>query len=97
MKVKIKATGEIINIAEYAKVTTDKCDSYGTPIEFDYDEVELIQNDTSNNINWEQRRFILTKSIIQAMYINLYNADHKLMAACAIKQADAIINLLKEK
>ena len=33
MKAKIKATGEIINIASYAKITLDKCDSYGTPIE----------------------------------------------------------------
>ena len=94
MKVKIKATGEIINIA---KVTTDKCDSYGNPIEFDYDEVELIQDDTSN-INWEQRRFILIKGIIQGMCINLDdNANYKLMANYAIKQADTIINLLKEK
>lgn len=62
MKVKIKETGEIINIAEYAKVTTDKCDSYGDPIEFDYDEVELIP-DTSQDkeIDWEQRRFELIK------------------------------------
>lgn len=98
MKVKIKETGEIINIAKYAKVTTDKCDSYGDPIEFNYDEVELIQDDTSNNINWEQRRFILIKSIIQGMCINLdSNVDYKLMANYAIKQADAIINLLKEK
>ena len=98
MKVKIKATGEIINIAEYAKVTTDKCDSYGSPIEFDYDEVEFIQDDTSNNINWEQRRFMLIKSIIQAMCINLDNHEnYKLIADYAIKQADVIINLLKEK
>lgn len=55
MKVKIKETGEIINIAEYAKVTTDKCDSYGDPIEFDYDEVEFIP-DTSKDkeIDWKQ-------------------------------------------
>ena len=97
MKEKIKKTGEIINVAEYAKVTTDKCDSYGTPIEFDYDEVEFIQDDTSN-INWEQRRFILIKGIIQGMCINLDdNANYKLMANYAIKQADTIINLLKEK
>lgn len=67
MKVKIKETGEIVNIAEYAKVTTDKCDSYGDPIEFDYDEVELIP-DTSQDkeIDWEQRRFELIKVVLSA-------------------------------
>ena len=29
MKARIKKTGEIINIADYAKVTLDKCDSWG--------------------------------------------------------------------
>ena len=29
MKARIKKTGEIINIAEYAKVVLESCDSYG--------------------------------------------------------------------
>ena len=33
MKARIKETGEIINISDYARVTLDKCDSYGSPIE----------------------------------------------------------------
>ena len=32
MKARIKETGEIINISDYARVTLDKCDSYGTSI-----------------------------------------------------------------
>lgn len=33
MKARIRKTGEIINIANYAKVTLDQCDSWGNPIE----------------------------------------------------------------
>ena len=33
MKVRIKATGEIVKLSEYAKITLDMCDSYGNPIE----------------------------------------------------------------
>lgn len=53
MKAKIKATGEIINIADYAKVTLDKCDSWGNPIELGFDEVEILQEPTSA-IDWGQ-------------------------------------------
>ena len=43
MKVRVKETGEIINIADYARVTLDKCDSYGNPIELSFDDVEILQ------------------------------------------------------
>ena len=33
MKARIRKTGEIINIANYAKVMLDQCDSWGNPIE----------------------------------------------------------------
>ena len=36
MKAKIISTGEIINIADYAKVTLDHCDSWGNPIEIPF-------------------------------------------------------------
>lgn len=45
MKAKLKKTGEIINIAEYDMVKLDKCDSYGNPIEVDYDDVEKFYDD----------------------------------------------------
>lgn len=60
MKARIKETGEIINIAEYARVALDKCDSYGNPIEIGFDEVEILQ-EKSNDIDWEQRRYELAK------------------------------------
>lgn len=62
MKARIKKTGEIINVAEYAKVVLDSCDSYGDPLELGFDEVEILQ-DKSDNIDWEQRMFEIAKDI----------------------------------
>lgn len=61
MKARIKKTGEIINIAEYAKVVLESCDSYGDPLELGFDEVEILQ-DKPDNIDWEQRRYEIVKT-----------------------------------
>ena len=42
MKARIKKTGEIVNVAEYAKIALEQCDSFGNPVELSPDEVELI-------------------------------------------------------
>lgn len=63
MKARIKKTGEIINIANYATVTLEKCDSYGNPIELRFDEVEILQEPTSD-IDWEQRRYEIAKEVL---------------------------------
>lgn len=47
MKAKIIATGEIINISEYAKVILNRCDSFGDPIQLPFDEVEFISEPTT--------------------------------------------------
>ena len=44
MKAKILKTGEIVNIAEYAKITLEQCDSWGNPVEVKPEEVELIRD-----------------------------------------------------
>ena len=62
MKIKIKKTGEICNIASWAKVALEYCDSYGNPIELDFDEVEFC---VEPSINWEQRRYEITKAALQ--------------------------------
>lgn len=69
MKARIKETGEIINISDYARVTLDKCDSYGSPIELSFDEVEILQ-ERSDNIDWEQRRYELAKAAMQGILSN---------------------------
>lgn len=70
MKAKIRKTGEIINIAEYAKIELNVCDSYGNPIQLKPDDIELIpdvKEDNCPNIDWEQRRFELAKAAMIAM------------------------------
>lgn len=70
MKAKIRKTGEIINIAEYAKIELDVCDSYGNPIQLKPDDIELIPDVKEDNfpkIDWEQRRFELAKAAMVAM------------------------------
>lgn len=69
MKARIKKTGEIINIANYAKVTLDQCDSWGNPIELGFDEVEILQEPTSD-IDWEQRRYEIAKEAIRGVALN---------------------------
>lgn len=55
MKAKIKKTGEIVNLASYATITLDQCDSWGNPIEMKPEEVELIQEQTEDE-HWQDIR-----------------------------------------
>ena len=71
MKARIISTGEIINIADYARVILDKCDSYGNPIELPFEDIELIK-DLSRNIDWQQVRI---QAAIAAMKGLLSNPD----------------------
>ena len=93
MKARIKETGEIINISDYARVTLDKCDSYGSPIELSFDEVEILQ-EKSDNIDWEQRRYELAKSAMQGYCIALGIND---IAIGSLRVANALIKKLKGK
>lgn len=52
MKARIISTGEVIKIADYARVTLDKCDDYGNPIEVPFEDIELIK-DSSSTIDWQ--------------------------------------------
>lgn len=109
MKAKIKATGEIINIASYAKITLDKCDSYGTPIEVRPEEVELIAN-MEEDEHWQDVR---ERAAIAAMQGILSNSDAfkqyatnkeykkmgdvtKVIALSSCMYADALIEQLKK-
>ena len=77
MKVRIIKTGEVYNIPEYARLDVSECDSYGTPLNFGYDEIEIIP-DLSNTIllkhektiDWEQRRYELAKEAMNGILSN---------------------------
>lgn len=98
MKARVKATREIINIADYARVTLDRCDSYGNPIELSFDEVEILQ-ERSDNIDWEQRRYELVKAAMQGFCSNphqqIMEADSNMVAEWSIGFADSLIKKLK--
>lgn len=100
MKAKIKATGEIINIADYARVVLDQCDSWGNPIELGFDEVEILQ-ETTSNIDWEQRRYEIAKTVVHGQLTGPIidgvdpNPSIPNLAKWAVKIADAVIDELK--
>lgn len=94
MKARIKKTGEIINIAEYARVVLESCDSYGDPLELGFDEVEILQEKT-DNIDWEQRRFEIAKDIYSRNYGN-GEVTAKACAKIAVERANILIAELKE-
>ena len=93
MKAKIKATGEIINIADYARVVLNQCDSRGNPIELGFDEVEILQEDTSD-IDWEQRRYKIAKEVFASIYD--FTIDRINFAKYAVDAADTLIAELKK-
>lgn len=42
MKARVKATGEVFKIASYATIPMECCDSFGEPLRFCFDEVEIL-------------------------------------------------------
>lgn len=97
MKARIKKTGEIINIANYAKVTLDQCDSWGNPIELGFDEVEILQEPTSD-IDWEQRRYEIAKEMMKTVILTDggANTGTENLAIWCVGCADALIDELKK-
>lgn len=97
MKARIKKTGEIINIANYAKVTLDQCDSWGNPIELGFDEVEILQEPTSD-IDWEQRRYEIAKEMMKTVILTDGGAKTgtENLAIWCVGCADALIAELKK-
>lgn len=95
MKARIKKTGEVINIADYARVTLDQCDSWGNPVELGFDEVEILSEHTSTiSIDWEQRRYEIAKECVAVLMRNEITLEDA--AKVSVKQADALIAELKK-
>ena len=92
MKCRIKKTGEIYNISEYDEVEVDTCDSYGNPLTFGYDEVEFIQ-EKSSDIDWEQRRYEIAKSVLPSLCD--YDTPIISIVKTSISIADTLIKELK--
>lgn len=104
MKARVKATGEIIDVvlANDGWVRTTEPKSY---IE-DLDEIEILGYTTeevmeriemayerwSQDINWEQRRYEIAKSVIATLELGPSKA-----AETAVVYADALIERLKRE
>lgn len=98
MKVKIKKTGEIVNLADYAKITLDQCDSWGNPIELKPEEVELLQ-DIDEDEHWQSIREQAAIAAMQGVmnFFGSIDYNRETIAKLAVEQADALVEQLKNK
>lgn len=108
MQIRVKATGEILNIAKWLRIVTDKCDSYGIAITFAPEDVEFLSNIESigkncKEIDWEERRFELCKAALTGSLASPVvegvdpNPSMQSMAKHIILIADTIISELKKQ
>jgi hypothetical protein len=98
MKARIKKTGEIINIASYATITLDVCDSWGNPIEMKPEEIELIQ-DKTDDFDWQSFRTEAVKDILCAIIQSGYYGEDRIahQSELAVGYANELVKQLKEK
>ena len=98
MKARIISTGEIIKIADYARVTLDKCDDYGNPIEVSFEDIELIK-DSSSTIDWQQVRIQAAIAVMKGLISNpddfTTNQSPSGIAKKSVMFADALVKELK--
>lgn len=106
MKVRIKKTGEILEVAEYAKVAMDVCDSYGNPLEYGLDEIEIIGErrifESYSVVDWQQVKIQAAMRAMQALiskesggYVAGYTTLD--LAERAVGYADSLVVALREK
>ena len=100
MKAKIKETGEIVNLASYATIALDQCDSWGNPIEVKPEEIELIQEITEDE-HWQDVReraaIIAMGQLIGMGRDDGYKYSPLEVANYAAVYADELIKELKKK
>lgn len=97
MKARIKKTGEIVNIADYATIALDSHDSWGNPIEMKPEDIELIQEQTEDK-HWQDLRERAAIAAMQGLLTNTCRVgSFKDYAVGAVTFADALIEELKKK
>ena len=101
MKAKIKKTGEIVNLASYATITLDQCDSWGNPIELKPEEVELMP-DVTEDEHWQDVRERAAIAAMQGIIANPklvyeYCDDKVYIAGRAMIYANELVEQLKKK
>ena len=101
MKARIKKTGEIVNIAKYATIELDQCNSWGNPIKVKPEDIELIQEPTKDEY-WQDVRERAAIAAIQGMLscgegAFSYQGITDEIARLAVDYADLLIEELKRK
>lgn len=97
MKARIKKTGEIVCLADYATITLDAHDSWGNPIEVKPEEVELIQEPTEDE-HWQDVRERAAIAALNGLLSNPSDdGSFEDFAKVAISCANALIEELKKK
>lgn len=101
MKARIKKTGEVVNLASYAKITLECCDSWGNPIEVKPEEVELIADITEDE-HWQDVRERAAIAAMQGLAANsrlVYDSGEEkiFITDRAMRYADELIKKLKRK
>lgn len=94
MKVKVKETGEIIDVEPYFYAKINSTDPM-----IHKNDIELIEPNA--DIDWEQRRYEISKAMIAAFMSNsdknVFAYPKKNQARDAVEYADALIEELKKK
>lgn len=98
MKARIKKTNEIVNLASYATLTLEQCDSWGNPIEVKPEEIELIQEPTEDE-HWQDVRERAAIAAMQGVmnFFGSIDYNRETIAKLAVEQADALVEELKKK
>lgn len=95
MKARIKKTGEIVNLASYAVITLDKCNSWGNPIELKPEEVELIDENAKNeDFDSIPTRIYIALEMAKFIAKEDKTINIKDLAARSVEFADELINQL---
>lgn len=112
MKAKLK-NGEVIKIADYDRVELEHCDSYGVPMEVNWDEIKEILDDDGcplgmpkfpagiimqSNVDWEKVRIDAAIAMLQGLNANpSIDLDIPTTSKLCVECADALIEELKKK
>lgn len=97
MKARIKKTGEIVNLASYATIALEQCDSWGNPIDVKPEEIELIQEPTEDE-HWQDVRERAAIAAMQGVmnFFGSIDYNRDTIAKLAVEQADALVEQLKK-
>ena len=101
-KIRIRKTGEVKIVPKYARIQVEDCDSDGNPLEYNLDEIEIVE-DTSKrlyckpSVDWKQ---VEIQASIGAMQVMLTKQDVQLfaedIAEFSVKYARSLVDELKK-